>query len=217
MNNIFYHLFCGYDGPNRFFRTYNKIIKTNLINHIENIFVVCVGPDKEKIRYNKLNYLQKVIPSIGINDHNESSTLNIALEYAKTHINENTLYLHSKGVIRTRNKDVCIDCIQDWIDCMEYFLIEEHINCLDILTKYDTCGVNLGRSHYSGNFWWSTNKYLATRPVCKNMRMFCELNFLQPTNTNNRHKQLHSTKIQWPLWLTNRYPRKLYTQKAPVI
>jgi len=75
------------------------------------------------------------------------------------------LYLHTKGV-RHNNQNPCIN---DWVDYLAYFNIEQHETCLQGLETHDVVGVNLQHepcTHYSGNFWWSKASYLRTLQKC---------------------------------------------------
>lgn len=214
--NVFYHLLCENDGFLRFERTYKKIIKSGLIKKLNNIYVNLVGQNKW-VFFNKLILYQKVIPRIGINNDNESETLNLLLNYTKQYTDGYSLYLHSKGVKRTLQPNVCKECIQDWIDCMEFYLIEEHKTALNYLKTHHTCGINLKAAHYSGNFWWASNQYLSTLNPCKNEYLYCEHHFLKANRNNSLHKNLHTTTVQWPGWLKNRYQRHKYTNKQEII
>jgi hypothetical protein len=215
-NNIFYHLLCINDGFDRWHRTYTKIINSGLIHYIDNIYVNLVGTNKYQY-FNQINSYKKTIPRIGLNDTNESETLNLILDFSKNQTNGRVLYLHSKGVTRTFQKNVCRECIQDWIDCMEYFLIEEHQTALDYLKIYSTCGVNLKAMHYSGNFWWATTEHISKLSPCRNAYLYCEHHFLRSTKASGTHKMLHKTTIHWPQWLSHRYPRNSYTNKPEII
>jgi hypothetical protein len=65
------------------------------------------------------------------------------------------------------NLDYLQSCINDWRKFMEFFNLIKKDDCLKILDKYDTCGVNLTDQpykHYSGNFWWSKSSYICTLP-----------------------------------------------------
>ena len=85
------------------------------------------------------------------------------------------LYIHTKGVTRyntsiftVENCDIDIPNLYKNIcqrrDLMEFFLIKKYEVCLKILDDYnvDTVGINICDSplHYSGNFWWTTGRYL---------------------------------------------------------
>ena len=70
------------------------------------------------------------------------------------------MYIHSKGVTKLW------DTISDWRKCMEFFLVDNADICLNYLyNNYDTVGIMKHPTHifphYSGNFWWSTGKYLS--------------------------------------------------------
>lgn len=215
-NNIFFHLLCENDGYSRFMRTYTKIIRSGLIDHIEHIYLNLAGKHKWFFYDQLTNHkLIKTLPRICINNDNESETLNFLRDFSK--YNDGlSLYLHSKGVTRIFKENVCKECIQDWIDCMEYFLIEKYDIAIQALEHHDTCGINLKKnSHYSGNFWWAKNTYLRNLPPCKNQYLFCEQNFLKLHLGSN--KNLHQTSIGWPAWLKKRYPRNLYTQDEPLV
>lgn len=198
-------MFCINDSVSRFHRTYTKIVKSKLIDNIDNIYVNCVGESKIKFA-NQIKHLSKVRIIIGNHYRDESETLNLVLESAKKNNSRNTLYLHSKGCYRNhhRNTPECsVQAVQSWIDCMEYFLIEEYRKCLFFLHDYDTCGINLlfgknetkgykydGGSGYAGNFWWARNSYLATLNPCSNKsRWHSEYAFLLPKNS--KYKELY--------------------------
>lgn len=204
-NDIFYHMFCVNDSVDRFSRTYRKIVDSNLINHVDNIYVNCVGSSKIDFS-NQIKHLQKVRIIIGNHHKDESETLNLVLESAKKNKSRNTLYLHSKGCYRNYHKNTSeftTKAVQSWIDCMEYFLIEQYSTCLDLLHSYDNCGINLlfGKdqtkgyrycdgSGYSGNFWWARNSYISTLHYCSNIsRWHSEFGFLLPKNS--RYKELY--------------------------
>ena len=79
------------------------------------------------------------------------------------------MYLHTKGnsANRENNKHLTL-CVRDWVDYMLYFNVVQWNECVNLLDKYDVCGVNLqidGRSytkgwHYAGNFWWANSGHI---------------------------------------------------------
>jgi hypothetical protein len=79
--------------------------------------------------------------------------------------NSFVLYLHTKGVTKPDN-----ECVKDWLQYMSYFNIYKHEDCLDKLKqRYDAVGVNLKyspKTHFSGNFWWSTFEHIKTLQKC---------------------------------------------------
>lgn len=217
--NIFYHMFCINDAFERFNRTYNKIIKSGLINSINNIYINCVGP-KQTIIYDKietLNINNKIIKIMGNDSNGESETLNMLRDFALINPFGKTLYLHSKGCWRT-NKINNQKSLRDWIDCMEFFLIEQFEECLNILNTHDNCGILFKKisdwaSEYSGNFWWSTNLYISKLYKClKHNRFYAESRFLFP----HRSKYFELYSYAGNLYHTE-HPRILYTNKPPLI
>lgn len=210
-NNIFYHMLCINDSLQRYENTYQKIIKSGLIKHIDNIFVNCVGKNKEYNSEQLKNY-QKVTSTIGYHDKDESETLNILRDFAIKNNNGYTLYLHSKGVTAPKDNKRILHK-----DCMEYFLIEKFDQCFEILKSYDNCGVQFrsGKnwSCYTGNFWWSTNKYLKKLDKCKNDHRFqSESHFLKPLFS--KYKCLYKPPESF---LSAPIYRKLYIQNDPLV
>ena len=72
------------------------------------------------------------------------------------------LYMHTKGCTKTGEEFVCV---QDWRQCIEYFLLEKAAECIAMLaTKhFDLVGImHLAhpKVHFSGNFWWASGEYL---------------------------------------------------------
>ena len=73
------------------------------------------------------------------------------------------LYIHSKGVSRSHEKNKLSSVVYLWRNYLEYFLIAHYKDCLEKLKKFDVVGAaykseQIG-SHFSGNFWWSTGAY----------------------------------------------------------
>ena len=94
----------------------------------------------------------------------EVFTINRIHEDCKTE-KMNILYLHTKGITKPNNKNV-----KDWVQYLCYFNIYHFKECIDVLDKYDTVGVNLQTDytvHYSGNFWWATSSYINTLQPCE--------------------------------------------------
>lgn len=218
-NTVFYHMYCINDAINRFDRTYRKIRASGLLNNIDMIFVNCVGPNSS-LCYDKIKFYDKINIKIGSNHKNESETLNKLRNFCIHNPQGNILYLHSKGVSRAFNANTNSLSIQDWIDYMEYFLIENYNECLLYLNSFDSVGVNQkinnrGNVRYSGNFWWAKNSYISLVPKCLNRKLYCELEFL--SNKSKKHKCLYRSSVGWPQWKTQRYPRYLYTDKKEII
>ena len=94
----------------------------------------------------------------------ERGTLLNMYHFCTKHPEALVLYLHTKGVTRTKNQNV-----RHWRRYMEYFLVDRWQDCVTAMTEenYDICGVDWKiepKPHFSGNFWWTTAKYLLTLP-----------------------------------------------------
>jgi hypothetical protein len=75
--------------------------------------------------------------------------------------NENyrILYMHTKGVLHTRNKYVT-----KWRLFMQYFLVDHYENCLQRLEKHNLVGCDFYTkpfNHFRGNFWWANSDFIA--------------------------------------------------------
>ncbi len=158
--NIFYHLPDINDSLQRFLKTYEKIQNSELLKKINNIFVITNIPSVKILNLEKVNFIVHE-NQVFTNEH---ETIWYMHDYAKN--NEGySLYLHSKGCSRLKQNQ---KSIQDWINLMEYFLINKHELCFSKLEEgHSSVGVNYRikpKPHYSGNFWWASNEYLRTIP-----------------------------------------------------
>ena len=70
-------------------------------------------------------------------------------------------YTHSKGIRHFGTPNEA--CVLDWIELMLYWNVEHWRLALEKLQYHDTYGCNYTGIHYSGNFWWSTNKCIQSR------------------------------------------------------
>jgi hypothetical protein len=222
-------MLCINDAMRRFERTYKKIVLSGLINNIDHIYVNCVGDNKEEFA-SSCSLFEKVKSSCSNDSGSETDTLNILKNFCINNPDGNVLYLHSKGVTKTYDESYWkAQAVQSWIDCMEYFLIEKHEDCLKILLDYDNCGINyiehstwaykklrfIHSSHYSGNFWWSRNAYIAKRPDCSNQnRWHAEMTFLQPALS--RYYNLFNTPNSLSPY-NYAFDRNVYTNTEPLV
>lgn len=201
--HIFYHMFNVNECVTRFERVFKKMKKFNLYSHTDTINLNIVGD----VKVDRLTADPKLkITNYTNEPQGEMDTLKYLHDFCfELQDNAPILYLHGKGVTRGDNQN-----IQDWVDLMEYFLIERWEDCFDKLEKYDTCGVNLNshlphiKHHYSGNFWWSNSDYIKKLPrfdinncevpyVKNNPRGYCEF-WLTDSNFGN-HYSFHNSNI----------------------
>lgn len=152
-------MYCVNNCLELFTSTFDKMIQSNFLNSVENLFVNLVGIDVNKYVDVVSAKHPKIKVSTNYTEHSgEMDTLKMLWDFCQTKENFNVLYLHSKGASRPGNVNV-----KSWVDYMEYFLIEKWNQCVDALEHYDTCGVNLQDfpgNHYSGNFWWANSSFI---------------------------------------------------------
>ncbi len=92
----------------------------------------------------------------------ELPTLRLMHEFSLNSPNTKILYVHTKGISYPKG-DSRYEPGLDWINYMLYFLCEKSETCLKLLDTHDVVGCNfseLPKPHFSGNFWWTTAKYL---------------------------------------------------------
>lgn len=190
------------------FRSYNKLVKCGIL-------------DDENLKGVKISYLGeesniKLLKSIW--NHDKVEVIHFgenvklyefpAINLVKTlSDNEdcNILYFHCKGTLHDQGK------INDWIEYLEYFVIEKYKHCLDKLLDYDVVSCNfypetggpcyksptypfsLYTRHYSGNYWWTTSS---------NVRMIERLIY-----NNNTHVDRYVAEY----WITSNYHAKLWS------
>jgi hypothetical protein len=80
-------------------------------------------------------------------------------------------YFHTKGVSNNydnyNNKTISqekIENIQQWKECLEYFLIDKWEESIELLNSYDNVGVTCNGGWYWGNFWWSQSSHIKKTP-----------------------------------------------------
>ena len=170
---IFIHLCNLNNGYEIFMEQYDRIMNSKFYDNIKKIYICYLGEEDKDLNIIKRNkkieyiYLSKDIK------YYEFLTINKMKEIVDSS-NENykILYIHNKGTRKAGNEDV----IKSWREMMEYFLIDEGLECINSLEYYDTIGCNIINKneknisnvnedhsyHYSGNFWWSKSEYIKT-------------------------------------------------------
>jgi hypothetical protein len=157
----------------------------------------------------------------------EKKTLEILSEDSHNEDDFKVFYLHSKGVSpkfdqgHRGNRE----CIADWVDFMLYFNVMRWNECVDLLDKYDTCGVELqtdGRSytkglHYSGNFWWANSTHIKKlRKVVEALHSKPRLDVEQWLCSENFYGVELASSPNLDLYV-NRYPPSLYENDGIII
>jgi len=159
-----------------------KIINSELFQNTDTLFVHIFYTNFEDLANIMafLNQFKKIKIEYSSNNNYEFPILNKIKELSKIE-NFYCWYIHSKGVSITDDNKLFYhgstdlkhlqECVRDWREYMEYFLIDRYDTCIENLTKgYDACGVQLSPAQnpayqaFSGNFWWSKSEYIKTLP-----------------------------------------------------
>jgi hypothetical protein len=208
MIHIFYHVFL--------IQGVDKIVKEqiNLIQQfIKEPYSLNIGISIQTENSLDIQVLKNTLNIYNINykiinteiGGDEMVTLSV-LEKDKSNFDDKDLilYIHTKGA--SRQNDNTLPHHHTWRQLMNYFNIENYKLAIDILNsdKFNTYGVLLDeyQNHiiYSGNFWWTTGKYIKTintRIYEKTDRNFPQFYFLQsgidwkPYSPYNRKKENH--------------------------
>jgi len=156
-NALFIHAAILDKCKERLLQYLDLICNSGLIDNLEYIFICFVGEAQNPIdldditKYNYRHNINIINVSKNLQSY-ELPTLEYMYTFCKNHPDYNILYLHTKNVGKERNQ-----CIEDQIEYMLHFNVTKWEECVNKLTEYQTCGVDLRdypTLHYSGNFWW---------------------------------------------------------------
>lgn len=158
---IFFHICCINNWHSVVTKLYEEIKTSGLYDKVDGIYCGILsnpgyiehplfGDPKTRLLYsnNKLELFERL-------------TLNHLFEFSNTG-DFYILYIHSKGIQHNGQNP----CVEDWVDYLTYFNINQHEECISRLKNCDVVGVNLQKEefddiyHFSGNFWWSKTTYI---------------------------------------------------------
>jgi hypothetical protein len=178
MIRIYYHVY-GVDDV-------DKIIdeQLTLLNEIKEPFKLTVGLSVSNESYDYNGLLDKISPSILKYGENEFLTLNL-IQQDDIEDDDYIFYFHTKGASKINTG--LYELESNWRKNLNYYLITKYTEVIRNLKEYNTFGYQLeeldnGINIYSGNFWWSTGKYIKTintDDVDKTDRYNAELKFIQ--------------------------------------
>jgi hypothetical protein len=178
MIRIYYHVY-GIDNVDQIIDE-----QLTLLNEIKEPFELTVGLSVSNESYNYDNLLNKIKPNTIKYNENEFLTLNL-IQQDKIEDDDYVFYFHTKGASKINTP--LYEKESNWRKILNYYLITKYDDFLKNLEKHNTLGFQLeeldnGIDIYSGNFWWSTGKYIKTintDNVDKTDRYNAELNFIQ--------------------------------------
>ena len=225
-NSIFIHAAILDKCKDRVLQYLNIITDSGLIQNVNYIYICFIGDkqiplnDDDIMKYNINNNIYLVHLSNNLSNY-ELPTLNYLYNFCLNNIDYNVLYIHTKNVGKEIN-----NCIEDQIKYMLYFLITKWKLCIDQLSNYHVCGVDLRTEpvlHYSGNFWWSKSNNIISLPppfIFNDIKMYPNpLNSLRHNqefwicyNKNNKCISLWDCNINVYERHLHCYPSELYKE-----
>lgn len=175
---IYYHIAQMGDWHHVVAQQLYLLQRSGLYDFVANVFVGLVGPGGiEKVTVELSD--KAVFACVDKNlTKAELPTLDILHKHAQSE-DFNVLYMHTKGV-SWQEQGKSHESMTAWRKYMEHFCIGQWPECLAWLgTEHDAVGVqwhsmskDTGHNgHFSGNFWWTTSRYLRTLPNIHDVRV----------------------------------------------
>lgn len=217
---VFYHLYVRDEFFPLWVEEQLNLLKKSGLGDISTVYVCITTPIELKNIIEK--YINENFSFVNILDIRttdkptiyEGSTLKHLYKFSLKHDNP-IFYFHTKGssykvenVKYFPNKNS-----YDWRNLMQYFHIEKHKECLNLLKTYDVVGVNWQShpQHFSGNFWWANSEYIRKLPDPLDLENFikysrCSMEFWVGYNSPKYHC-IHNSGVDH---YHKEYPLELY-------
>jgi hypothetical protein len=167
---IFYHVCTIKNWKKIVTEQMECLVNSGLLEKAETLFIGSNGPNSTNeltVFLKDHTYIAKIVfLQLQENIPNENETINYMTKFARSHINTNILYIHTKGVTE-RN-----ELQEPWRDYMMRLVVKNHERCLSTLEYFKTVGpLYLKRPyrHYSGNFFWARSEYVASLDLITNL------------------------------------------------
>jgi len=179
MVHIYYHIYA-IDGVDSIIDEQLSLIE----KHFDFPYILNVGISIAENNISTTSILEKIKSNLRDirSKGNEWTTLDLIRNDAeKFGDSDYILYIHTKGA--SKQNDNRYKNIISWRHLMNYFNIEKVKNVFKLFekTEFNTYGVILKSSHYSGNFWWAKGSYLKTINLdgLRLNRFAAETNYIQ--------------------------------------
>lgn len=154
--------------------TFSRLLRSGLLEKCDELRVCILGEHLETVRdILATDKLRIIFHSDDISLYERPCLEQLRIDSEKETFK--VLYLHSKGV-RDKNDSHRAN-INQWVEMMLYYLVDNHQMCIDILDVDSTAGTNFIKAgpamnvtrgkgwHYSGNFWWANSDYICQLPT----------------------------------------------------
>ena len=163
MVHIYYHIYAV-DGVESIIDEQLNLIKTHFNFPYKLNIGISIAGDNESTSY-ILDKFSNNVKDVRARGH-EFVTLDL-IEKDKHTFGDSDyiLYLHTKGASKLNDRQY--ENIITWRQVMNYFNIEKVSNVFKLFekTEFNTYGILLSESFYSGNFWWAKSDYVKTIDV----------------------------------------------------
>lgn len=196
--HLFYHVALLEKGLEILREQLDCLVKSGLGTACRNIHVTLVGGQIEKAL--EIIMVSELFEKMIFTCHRdpqvyEFPTLEKVIAFSRENPNALICYFHTKGASHslgfnegsqlTYTQENLIN-LQQQRCFLEYFVIENWQQCVDGLKEADVCGVDWLRddsssqdpyyfgSHFAGNFWWTTGKYIQRCDLNRESRYKCE-------------------------------------------
>jgi len=180
---VVYHIFCKNNWEKVVDRQMKRLKDSGLYEAAEILWVTVNenGQDMEPLKNIFSKYPKFKIEFCKNNDF-EYPGIKKVYDLGRAHSRLKILYFHAKGVSnnykKTDSKEISeqkVKNIKQWVECLEYFLIDRWKESLDKLGSYDNVGVTCNNGWYWGNFWWTQSKHINKKiPPSKGDRWYYE-------------------------------------------
>jgi hypothetical protein len=173
-----YYIFCKNNWKEVVNEQIQAIQETDILSICNKLHVIVASKQTEDYEYikKKLSHSNIKFYNIQNNTQFEFPALKLIKQICEKYVCK-IFYIHTKGTgISESNKTFyhgstnlkhLQECVKDWRQYMEYFILAKANKNIELLDTYDACGVNLvdrPSKHFSGNFWWSKSSYIKQLP-----------------------------------------------------
>jgi hypothetical protein len=184
------------DWEERLSSQLKRIKVSKLYDNADELFLIVTdtsNEQEEKIKF-LLNEYPKFVLKYFTHNWFEAHALSFIDELAREDKDRKILYFHTKGVFNKYKDfnsyelhDLKINGIKNWVEILEYFLIDRWDECIEKLNTNDTVGVTNSGKWWWGNFWWTTSDHIKKNIPFKSFfsgsRWSCEA-WLHESNTD---------------------------------
>lgn len=190
------------DWEERLIKQLERIKLSNLYDKSDEIYlVVC---DSNQNNKEKINLILEEYPKYQLKYHihnwYEAHALSFIDDLGRDGNDRKILYFHTKGVFNKYKNfnteeihDLKINGIRNWVEILEFFLIDKWEECVEKLETFDTVGVTNSNNWWWGNFWWTNSKHIKNNIPFKDYfsgsRWCCEAWLHESNNEINNIKK----------------------------